>query len=149
MSENDPLSEERETLVTAIEQAAQGDLNERVVLPIVEESLTVGKRIEETGVVRISKRTTERTETVQLETAQETVSIERVPVDRLVDGPVEIRQEGDVTIVPVLEEVVVVEKRLMLREEVRITRTRTTVPQERTVVLRKEEAVVERDAPNP
>lgn len=34
----------------------------------------------------------------------------------------EIRTEGDVTIVPVLEEVLVVEKRLVLKEELHIRR---------------------------
>lgn len=147
MPEPTPLRDERGEIAAAIEKAALGGFDERIVLPLAEESLTIGKRIEETGIVRVHKQTTERSETVRFETAQETVSVERVPIGRIVEGPVEIRQEGDTTVVPVLEEVVVVEKRLMLREEVRITRTRTTVPQERTVVLRKEEAVVERDAP--
>ncbi len=142
MAENIPMRD-------AIDEATDDGLNERIVLPLSEEFLTVDKRVEETGVVRIHKQVSERSETVRFETAQEGVSVERVPVDRLVDGPVEIRQEGDTTVIPVLEEVVVVEKRLMLREEVRITRTRTTVPDERTVVLRKEEAVIEREAPQP
>lgn len=147
MSEYTPLRDERGDLAAAIEKATLGGLNERIVLPIAEESLAVGKRLEETGVVRVHKRTTERAETVRLDTAHETVSVERVPIDRIVDGPVEVRQEGDVTVVPVMEEVVVVEKRLILREEVRITRTRTTVPYEETVMLRREEAEIERVSP--
>lgn len=146
MADNPLLHDTHGEIAVAVEKIAQGDLNDRIVVPIVEETFTIGKRVEETGVVRVHKHTTERTENVHVETLKETVSVERVPIDRLVDGPVEIRQEGDTTVVPVLEEVVVVEKRLMLREEVRITRTRTTVPQERTVVLRKEEAVIEREA---
>lgn len=147
MTENTSLRDERGDLAATIDQVAQGDLNDRIVLPISEEFLTVGKRIEETGVVRVHKHTTERTERILVETLHEGVSVERVPVDRFVDGPVEIRQEGDTMVVPVLEEVVVVEKRLLLREEIRITRTRTTVPYEETVVLRREEAVIERAAP--
>lgn len=139
--------DDRDPLAQAIETVAQASRQDRVVLPIVEERLAVDKRTVETGVVRIHKRTIERAEIVTVDACQETVSVERVPIDRIVDGPLEIRQEGDTTIVPVVEEVVVVEKRLRLLEEIRITRTRTIVPQERAVVLRKEEAVVERDEP--
>ena len=121
--------------------------DEKRVLLLNEERLIVDKRVEETGVVRLHKRTTEREETVRFENAHETVSVETVPIGRIVDGPSEVRQEGDTTVVPIYEEVLVVEKRLMLREEVRITRIRTIVPEERTVTLRKEEAVVERDGP--
>ena len=74
------------------------------------------------------------------------MDIERVPVDRLVDAPIPVRYEGDTTIVSVIEERVVVERRLVLVEEVRVTRRRETLAEDRTFVLRKEEAVVERDA---
>ena len=50
--------------------------------------------------------------------------VKRVPVRRLIDKPVEPRQEGDTWIVPLVEEVLVVEKRLLLREELHITRRR-------------------------
>ena len=146
MTENPILKDD---LALANERTADSGLSDRMVLPIVEERLRIDKRTEETGVVRIHKNVTERSETVRFETTDESVVVERVPVDRIVEGPVETRQEGDTTVIPVLEEVVVVEKRLRLIEEVRITRTRTTAPNERTVVLRKEEVVVERETPNP
>ena len=141
--------DDRQELADAIERVAQSETEARIVIPIVEERLTVEKRTEETGVVRIHKSTTEHPETVRFETTRETVVVERVPIDRIVDGPVETRQEGETTVIPVYEEVVVVEKKLRLREEIRITRKRTTEADEKTVVLRKEEAVVERDASNP
>ena len=50
--------------------------------------------------------------------------VQRVAIGRLLDGPVEARQEGDTWIVPLTEEVLVIEKRLLLREELRITRRR-------------------------
>jgi stress response protein YsnF len=58
-----------------------------------------------------------------------------------------IRTEGDVTIVPVLEEVLVVEKRLLLKEELHIRRGVETETVEVPVTLRKQRAVVEREAP--
>ena len=60
-----------------------------------------------------------------------------------------MREEGDTTIIPVIEEVLVVEKRLFLKEEIRIRRTQTTQLHEETVTLRREEVVIERDAAGP
>ena len=122
-------------------------LLESATLKVVEERLVVGRRVEDTGVVRIRKEVVERPETVRLDTVRETVEVERVPVGRVVDGPPEVRYEGEVTIVPVLEERTFLETRLVLVEEIRITRRRVTTSEDRTVVLRQERAVVERDAP--
>jgi stress response protein YsnF len=71
--------------------------------------------------------------------------VTRVPVGRWVESPVPVRQEGDTTIVPVLEEVLVVEKRLMLKEEVRITRYREQRLEQQRITLRSEEVTVERE----
>jgi stress response protein YsnF len=65
-------------------------------------------------------------------------------VDHIVDAAPPVRTEGDVTIVPVLEEVLVVEKRLVLKEELRIRRSRRQETEEIPVRLRKQRAVVER-----
>jgi hypothetical protein len=54
-------------------------------------------------------------------------SIERVKIGKFIPEPVSQRQEGDTLVLPVVEEVLVTEKRLMLREEIRITRRRETV----------------------
>jgi stress response protein YsnF len=66
----------------------------------------------------------------------------------MVESAPEIRTEGDVTIVPVLEEVVVVEKRLVLKEELHIRRSVKTETVEVPITLRKQRAVVERLAPD-
>ena len=76
--------------------------------------------------------------------AEETVSVERVPINREVAEPPPVRQEGDTTIVPILEEVLVVEKRLVLREEVRITKRRREISERHRVTLRREQAEIER-----
>lgn len=119
----------------------------QAVVPVLAEELSVDRRQVETGTVRVSKRVRERQEVVGPQTlAKETVEVERVPVNRYVEGPVAPRQEGDTLVVPVFEEVLVFEKRLVLKEELRITRRRTeetSAPQ--TVTLRTEEVVVERD----
>ncbi len=57
---------------------------------------------------------------------REDCEVERVQVKRILDQPAEIRQDGDTLIIPLMEEVLVVEKRLMLREELHIKRRRET-----------------------
>lgn len=114
-----------------------------VVIPIVEEMLTVDKREVVTGGVRLTKRVTEREEVIDEALLRESVTVERVPINQIVATAPPARQEGDTLIVPVLEEVLVTEKRLMLKEEVRITRTQTTVHDPQTVTVRSEEAVLE------
>ena len=117
---------------------------EPVVIPLVAEAVEVGKRRVETGKVRVRKtvRTTEQV--VDEPVFREDVEVERVAINRILDAPVEARQEGDTLIVPLMEEVLVVEKRLILREEIRITRRRTEQRDAQTVTLRSEEATVER-----
>lgn len=126
------------TTSTGVSEAGQ-------TIPIVEEHLRVGKREVEAGVVRARKVVRERQEAVDVPLARERVDVERVPVNRVVDKAPEVRVEGDVTIIPVLEEVLVVEKRLMLREEVRLTKRREESHERQTVTLRREEVEVTRD----
>jgi uncharacterized protein (TIGR02271 family) len=115
---------------------------QEAVTPIVEEKISVTKRERETGRVVVHVTPHLRDETIDVPLTEEHVEIERVPVNEFVAGPVSVRQEGDVTVVPVLEEVLVVEKRLMLREEIRITRRRETRRHVEHVTLRTEEARV-------
>ena len=126
--------------------AAQQDeirAGETVVIPIVEEMLTLDKREVITGGVRLTKRVTEREEVVDEALLRESVTVERVSINQIVAVAPPSRQEGDTLIVPVLEEVLVTEKRLLLKEEVRITRTQKTVHDPQTVTVRSEEAVLE------
>ncbi len=125
--------------------ALHGD--EPIVVPVITEELRVERRAVETGRVRVSKVVREREEVVDEPLLREEVHVERVPVNRVVEGDVEVRQEGDTMIIPVLEEVLVVEKRLMLKEELRVTRRRVEERRPQTVTLRSEEVSVERVEP--
>jgi uncharacterized protein (TIGR02271 family) len=120
------------------------ELTAGVVVPVIEEELRVGKRVVETGRVRVTKTVHEREEVVDEPLMREEYDVERVPIDEFVDGPVGPRHEGETLIVPVLEEVLVVEKRLVVREELRITRRRTEERETRRVKLLSEEVSVER-----
>jgi stress response protein YsnF len=72
------------------------------------------------------------------------VAITRVPIQRVVDGPVPVREENGTTIISVVEEVLMVEKRLMLREEIHIRKQRIETHQPQRITLRSEEVQVER-----
>ncbi len=118
--------------------------HDREVIPVVEERAVVLKRKKLTGGVRVRTVVHEDKEVVDEPLATEEVEVERVPLDRWVKAPVPVRQEGETTIITLLEEVAVVEKRLRATEEVRITKRRTTRQTSQHVTLRHEEAVVER-----
>lgn len=117
--------------------------DERITIPVIAESLRLTRRLRETGRVRIHKQVHERQETVDLPLIQETTEVEHVAINREVDGPVPIRQEGDTTIIPVLEEVLVVEKRWILREELHVRVRRSEHHESQVVTLRSEQVTVE------
>ena len=114
------------------------------VLPVVVEELEVGRRTVTTGVVRVRKEVREREELVDETITREDVHIERVPVGQMIDVPPGVRNEGETLVIPILEEVLVVEKRLRLKEEVRVTWRRVAEPVQQRVMLRDEQVVVER-----
>jgi len=80
---------------------------------------------------------------VDVAVVEERVEVERVPVDRAVDGPVAVRYDGDTIIVPVTEEVLIVQKQLRLVEEVHIRRVRVEKHDPQRVMLRRDEVRVE------
>ena len=121
---------------------------EALVVPVYQEELSVGKRTVETGRARITKHVEEREVVVDEPLLREDVQIEHVPINRVWEGaPPAPRYEADKLIVPLLEEVLVVEKRLMLKEELHISRVQKTVHEPQTVVLRNESVTVERVDP--
>jgi len=123
----------------------------RRALPIAAENYEVGKRRVVTGRVRVTRAVRTRSEVVDRPVTREVIEVRRVRVRKPVDGPVpDVRRQGPTLIVPVLEEVPVVEKRLMVTEEIHITKR--VVPERRRVkvTLRREEPVIERrSAPGP
>jgi uncharacterized protein (TIGR02271 family) len=116
-------------------------------LALAEEVLKVGKRQVVTGRVRV-RTETETVETMaRAELEGETVEVTRVPCERYVDEAPPVRTEGEVTILPVVEEVLVVETRLLLKEEIHLRRTKTRETVEIPATLRRQRAVVERIDP--
>ena len=126
--------------------AITSDSVDRVV-PLLQEEVRVDKREILTGKVRIQTVAEAFEEKAEAVLQGERVEVTRIPVDQVVSEAPAVRMEGDVTIVPVLEEVLFVEKRLVLKEELHIRRTATTETVELPVTLRKQRAVIERVEP--
>jgi stress response protein YsnF len=121
-------------------------------VPLAEEHVSVTRRAVETGRVRVHVRTEAEEVRIREDLRTDTVEVERVAIGReLVPGEQApgLREEegGAVLVVPVLEEVLVVEKRLVLKEELRLRRTARTEPVEHAETLRRQRAEVERLPP--
>ena len=91
------------------------------VLRLHAERLDVSRRVRQTGTVRIAVQTHTRNQQVDEPLTRRDARIEHVPVNRYVDEMPQVREEGETTIIPVVEEVLV--RRLFLKEAVRITLT--------------------------
>ena len=141
-----PADGDRESRAAAAPEAAARTLRDEQVIPVIAETLHVERR-ERTGTVRIRKQVRETTTTVDEPLREERAVVERVKVGREVDAPVPVRYEGDVMIVPIVEERLVVEKRLVLVEELHISRKAETRREPQQVTLRREEVTVERYDP--
>jgi uncharacterized protein (TIGR02271 family) len=116
-----------------------------LVIPVVEERLEVSRERVETGRVRITKSVEAREVVVDDPLKRESVRVEHVPINQVVTGAVpQVREEGDVTVIPILEERVVTRTELVLVEEVRIHREHSEYHNPQRVTLRKEVVAVER-----
>lgn len=116
------------------------------VIPVVQEEAHIEKRTVERNRTRITKQVRTEEESIDTPLRQERVEVERIPVEQIIDAPVSTRYEGDTLVIPVMEEVLVIEKKLLLKEEVRITKAVGETKHQETVTLRKEEVAVERTA---
>jgi len=118
--------------------------DEQAKLALFAEELSVGKETVETGRLHVSKHTVTRDAAIDEDLLREDAMVETVPKGHRIFAMPVTRVEGDTTIIPVVEEVLFTEKRLILKEEVHVTRRRTTEHYHDTVTLRHQEAVVSR-----
>lgn len=134
-------------LAEVIPEAEQSGVVE--VIPVVEETLRVEKREYESGRVLVHKTVTEREEVAEVLLRQQDLIVERVPVGRAVSEAPPTRQDGDTLVVPILEEVLVVEKRLFLKEELRIRKHSSERTEQHKVRLRTEHVEIEQTGREP
>ena len=124
--------------------ADSADEARETVIPLFEEQLAVTKQVIPTARVQVSRVTHSHEELVDELLSREKVEVERVPIDQLVETMPPVREEGDYLIIPVVEEVLKIERVLVLKEEVRIRRVQRTERYQERVTLRRQQAVVNR-----
>jgi len=96
----------------------------------------------ESGKIVISKQVEEIPESINIDLLHDEHTVEHVAVNELVDAVPGVRHEGDTIIIPVLKEVLV--KRVLLVEEIRITKKTVQSNEQQEFTLRKEKVQVER-----
>ena len=119
-------------------------VSEEWVLPIVQERIDVGRERHETGAVRVRIEVDRALQALDLPVSDERVEVERRARGEPVGERREPWLEGEVLVVPVYEEVLVTERRLVLREEIRLTRRRESRIEHHEVPLARQRAVLER-----
>jgi uncharacterized protein (TIGR02271 family) len=121
--------------------------SQEFVIPVIEESVQIDKKWVETGNVHIFKDVSEYNELINIPLKHEKLHIERVEVNKIVDTlPDAVRYEGETMIISVLKEVVV--KKIMIVEEIRLTKKGGQSNFQQEVTLKKEEIHVKRTSPN-
>jgi uncharacterized protein (TIGR02271 family) len=115
-----------------------------VVIPVIEEELVAGKEKVPTGTVRVTKKVEQVRQTAIAPAIHEVVEVKRVPVNRVIESIPQMRTEGDVVIIPVVEEELVIQKRLVLKEEVHVRRKTTSRKIAKEAIVKREHATVQR-----
>lgn len=114
-------------------------------IPVIHEKAKISKRVVASGTVRVAKEVHEEEVLVEVPVVHDEMEVKRVTINQYVDTPPPaLRYEGDTMVIPVLQEVVVTEKRLLLVEELRVSKRKIKTNVQEKVTLRKEEVTVKR-----
>ena len=128
-------------------RSVAGRAGQNGVIPVIAEIPTITRRRRVTGKVRVGKRVVRRVEDIDAAVFHEEALIERRRVNQPVAAAPPVRTEGDTLIVPVIEEVLKLQKQFVVREEIRIRLVRRESRDRRRLELRRELATVERIPP--
>jgi uncharacterized protein (TIGR02271 family) len=124
------------------EKLSDGEQTEHVI-PVIEEEIIIDKKLTRKGGIIIKKEVISEDASIDIPLLNEHIDIERIPVNKYLDSRPEIRHEGDTTIIPVLKEVI--EKRLLLVEEIRITKTVTSETTSEKITLSKQKVTITKE----
>lgn len=114
------------------------------VIPVIEENATIEVVEVPRARVVINKTVEEHEELVNVPLREEEISVERKSIETYVQVAPPTRQEGNTTIYSVVKEVLVVEKRLMLVEEIHVTKRDSIEIHDERVKLRQERISITR-----
>ena len=113
-----------------------GAATEEVVVPVVEEEVDTATRTVKGRTVTVTTTPAVENHTVSEPVMREEVTVERVPVGKVIEAVPDIREEDDLTVIPVVEERITIVKELVLTEEIHLRRTRRETSQTLDVQLR-------------
>jgi stress response protein YsnF len=115
-----------------------------VVVPVVQEEVHADAIPVITGGIRVTKHVETHNELIEQQLRTSRAEVKRVKTDRIVDGPQPARREGNVLIIPVVSEVIHVQKQWVVTEEIHIAQREQTETVRQTVPVNYERAEVER-----
>jgi uncharacterized protein (TIGR02271 family) len=126
------------------------DSSENVlVIPVIQEFVHAGKQKVETGRVVATKSVRDEVADISVTLDRDEVSIERIPIGKFIESAApESRYEGETLIIPVVKEELVIQKRLVLVEEIRISKRKAKTEFSDQVTLRKEEVEIKEEKNN-
>ncbi len=113
------------------------------VIPLAEETVAVSKREVQRRRLQIQLKTETDTQVARASLRHDEIVVDRVPVNKVVTVAPEVREENGVTIIPVFEEIMVMTKQLVLREELHVRRVVTTREASEPVEVRRQYAITE------
>lgn len=113
-----------------------------LVVPIIQEELDIRRKKTESG-VRVTKKVIEEDRHIDEPGFVEHVDVERITKNIVIEKPISPYREGETLVIPVLEEQIFIQKRLVLKEEIRVTKRRAEIHNEQEVVLRREEVSID------
>jgi stress response protein YsnF len=128
----------------SVDSATAGGAGETTI-PLVEEEARIIKRASITERVTVRTALDEEQVVLRDELSREHVEVVRVPVNREVSEAPPIQTDGDLTIIPVLEERLVVEKRLFVVEELHLRRSSRSEPVEVPTTVRRTRVEIDRE----
>jgi uncharacterized protein (TIGR02271 family) len=141
---------EAETSTSRMSEATSGlgatsasSTREDTTIPLHEEELTAEKRERQAGEVKVRKDVVTEHKTITVPVTREEVHVERVPASGRAEVSGDAFKEGKSISVPVREEEVEITKRPVVREEVRVSKTRRQEERRADAEVRREEARIE------
>ncbi len=135
---------QKESINNPDTSAARKSSTDEIVVPVVAEEINAGAERVRTGSVRVHKTVQEHDEIIDQPLLEEKAEIRRVVKNEIVEGPLPVRHSEDTTVIPVVKEVLVVQKQFVLTEEIHIRKIRSEQRHQERVVVKEEHARVER-----
>ena len=117
---------------------------DKEIIRVHQEALHISKEVVEKRKIQIHKNVHTETVTHDIPLLNETIKIEHIDFNKEITEIPKVRVEGNVTIIPVIEEVAMVTKKLMLVKEVYLTKEQHKKVEHIENKLRKETVTIDK-----